>query len=293
MTINCHGQLIDLTKPRVMGILNVTPDSFYDGGKYKSDLDFLNQTEKMLDDGATFIDIGAYSSRPGAAVVETEDELNRIVPIIDLIMHNFPKAKISVDTFRAIVARQCVEHGASIINDISAGLMDDLMLTTVGELHVPYIMMHMRGTPLTMNSFTEYTDITKDLIFYFSERINAAREHGISDIVVDPGFGFSKTKEQNHDLLNRLGHLEILGQPVLAGISRKSMVYNELKINAQDALNGTSVLNTIALLHGANILRVHDVKEAVECVKLVSAVKRGSKAEVAIIDDDTVRSSEY
>lgn len=272
MTINCKGELIDLSTPKVMGILNITPDSFYDGGKHKNEADILNHVETMLNEGATFIDVGAYSSRPNAAFVTETEELQRITPIIDLILKSFPETLISVDTFRSAVAKQAIESGAAIINDISAGLLDENMLPTVANLHVPYIMMHMRGTPQTMQQFTKYDNLTKDILFYFSERIAAARALGIIDVIVDPGFGFSKTLEQNYELMKHLELFKMLDKALLVGVSRKSMIYKYLETNPQEALNGTSVLNTIALQKGAAILRVHDVKEAMECVKLMEAL---------------------
>ena len=258
--------------PQVMGILNITPDSFYDGGKYKSDASFLEQTEKMLNEGATFIDVGAASSKPSAKVVTEDDELLRIIPMVESLLKNFPEIILSIDTFRSKVARKCVNRGAAIINDISAGLLDEAMLATVANLKVPYIMMHMRGNPQTMQQMTDYGDILKDILFYFSERIAAARSNGINDLIIDPGFGFAKTLEQNYDVLNQLDLFRMLELPLLAGISRKSMVYKTLNSSANDALNGTSVLHSIALQKGANILRVHDVKEAIETIKLIEAL---------------------
>lgn len=272
MTINCKGKLIDVSTPKVMGILNVTPDSFYDGGFYKSDKDILHQVEKMLLEGATFIDIGAYSSRPDANDVNENDEVKRILPIINLIINNFPETIISVDTFRSQIAKLSIEAGAAIINDISAGKLDDNMLQTIANLKVPYIMMHMRGTPQTMNQLTVYNNLVKDVMFYFSKRIEAAKQIGIVDLIVDPGFGFAKNIKQNYQLLNQLEHFNILNLPLLVGISRKSMIYKTLKTNAQEALNGTTILNTISLLKGANILRVHDVKEAMECITLTQEI---------------------
>ena len=271
MTINCLGKIITMN-PQVMGILNITPDSFYDGGKFKTDQSFLNQTEKMLFEGASFIDIGAASSNPKVDVVSEAEELSRITKVVELMLKNFPHAILSIDTFRSEVARECISRGAAIINDISAGHLDDKMLKTVAELNVPYIMMHMRGNPQTMQSYTKYGDIIKELIFYFSERIHLARGYGINDIIIDPGFGFSKTTVQNFEVLNHLEQFAMLNLPILAGFSRKSMIYKTLKSTAEEALNGTSVLNTVALQKGANILRVHDVKEAVECIKLYSAL---------------------
>ncbi|GAA4230437.1 dihydropteroate synthase [Postechiella marina] len=272
MTINCKGKLIDLSTPKVMGILNITPDSFYDGGAHKNEKDILNHVDLMLNEGATFIDIGAYSSRPNAAHVSQDVELKRILPIISLVLKTFPETLISVDTFRSQVAKQTIEAGAALINDISAGKLDNDMLQTVANLHVPYIMMHMRGTPQTMQQQTNYNNLTKDIIFYFSERIAQAKKLGIADMIVDPGFGFAKTLEQNFELLNELELLKMLDKPILAGISRKSMIYKKLEISAKEALNGTSILNTVALQKGASILRVHDVKEALECVKLLEAL---------------------
>lgn len=272
MTINCRGQIVTM-HPQVMGILNVTPDSFYDGGSYKSDAAFLNQVDKMLSQGATFIDVGAASSNPSSKQITEQEELSRILPIVEAIIEKFPTAFLSIDTFRSNVARKCVHRGAAMINDISAGYLDGNMMHTVAELKVPYIMMHMRGTPQTMNLFMQYSNILKEMIFYFSERIAIARKHGINDIIIDPGFGFAKTTEQNFIVLNQLEQLQMLDLPILAGVSRKSMIYKTLKSTAIDALNGTTVLNTIALQKGAKILRVHDVKEAMETIKLVAALQ--------------------
>ncbi|MBA4276455.1 dihydropteroate synthase [Flavobacterium sp.] len=272
MTINCKGQLIDLTTPKVMGILNVTPNSFFDGGKYKNDSEILSRVEKMLNDGATFIDIGAYSSKPSAEFVSEVEELQRIVPIIQLILEHFPETLISIDTFRSEVAKACIENGADIINDISAGILDDKMLETIAKYNVPYIMMHMRGTPQTMQTMTNYDNIVKEILFYFSERIALARSLGINDLIVDPGFGFAKTLEQNYEVLQKMELFEMLELPLLAGVSRKSMIYKTLNSSADEALNGTTVLNTIALTKGAKILRVHDVKEAMECVTLFNKI---------------------
>ncbi len=270
MLINCKGKLVDLSSPKVMGILNCTPDSFFDGGKYKDESQFLKQAEKLLKEGADFIDIGAYSSKPNADFVTEEEETSRMVPVVELVLKHFPDTLISVDTFRASVAKAAVESGAAIVNDISAGMLDDKMLETVGKLKVPYIMMHMRGTPQTMVKLTQYDDIIKEMLLYFSERIAEARKHGINDIIIDPGFGFAKTLQQNYEVLNKMELFKITELPLLAGMSRKSMLYKLLDITPQEALNGTTVLNTIALTKGANILRVHDVKEAVECIRIFS-----------------------
>jgi dihydropteroate synthase len=272
MTIRCKEQLIDLASPKVMGILNVTPNSFFDGGKYKNDSEILSRVEKMLINGATFIDIGAYSSKPSAEFVSGEEELQRIVPIVKLILEHFPETLISIDTFRSEVAKACIENGAAIINDISAGILDDKMLETIAKYNVPYIMMHMRGTPQTMQTMTNYDNIVKEILFYFSERIAKARSLGINDLIVDPGFGFAKTLEQNYEVLQKMELFEILELPLLAGFSRKSMIYKTLHSSAEEALNGTTVLNTIALTKGAKILRVHDVKEAMESVTLFNKI---------------------
>ncbi len=269
MTINCHGKLIDLTTPRVMGILNITPNSFYDGGKYSSDKAILLQVEKLLFEGATFIDIGAYSSKPDSEFVSEELEISRLLPVLKLVLKHFPKAIISIDTFRSHVARVGIDNGAALINDISAGRLDPLMMSVVAELQVPYIMMHMKGDPQTMQSMTDYSDIIKELLFYFSQNVALARCKGINDLVIDLGIGFAKTIEQNFEVLNNLDFFQMLNLPILLGVSRKSMIYKTLESSAELALNGTTVLNTIGLQKGANILRVHDVKEAIETIKLV------------------------
>jgi dihydropteroate synthase len=268
MTINCKGQLIDLSTPKIMGILNVTPNSFYDGGKFTLSENGLLQVGKMLEEGATFIDIGAYSSKPNAEFVSEEEELSRILPVVQSVLKQFPDALLSIDTFRSEIAAVCIENGAAIINDISAGNLDEKMMDVVAKYKVPYIMMHMRGTPQTMQSHTNYENIVKEIVFYFSEKVSKARSLGINDLIIDPGFGFAKTLEQNYEVLQNLELFQMLDLPILAGISRKSMVYKPIGVTANEALNGTTVLNTIALSKGANILRVHDVKEAVECVKL-------------------------
>nr|WP_321222320.1 dihydropteroate synthase [uncultured Psychroserpens sp.] len=273
MTINCKGNLIDLSTPKIMGILNVTPDSFYDGGMYKSEKAIISQVKNMLDQGATFIDVGGYSSRPNADDILVEEELARVIPIIELILNEFPDALISVDTFRSLVAQKAFNAGACIINDISGGHLDENMLKTVANLKVPYIMMHMRGTPKTMKTLINYDDLVKDILFYFSERIAAARDLGIVDLIIDPGFGFAKTVAQNYELLKKFELLKMTNLPILAGLSRKSMIYKTLKTSSEDALNGTTILNTIALQKGASILRVHDVKEAMECIKLTQQLR--------------------
>ncbi len=275
MTINCKGQLIDLSSPKIMGILNITPDSFYDGGLYNSEKEILHQVEKMLNEGAAFIDVGAYSSRPNAELINAElinedEELKRIIPVVELILKQFPDVLLSIDTFRSNVAKHCIEAGACMINDISAGQLDHNMMITVANLNVPYVMMHMKGTPQTMQQYTNYNDLLKDILFYFSERIVEARKLGIVDLIIDPGFGFAKTLEQNYKLLNKLELFKMTELPILVGLSRKSMIYKTLDSSAKESLNGTTTLHTIALQKGANILRVHDVKEAMEVIKLMS-----------------------
>jgi dihydropteroate synthase len=273
MTLNCKGQLIDLALPKVMGILNVTPNSFYDGGKFADEKALLNQVEKMLNEGSTFIDIGGYSSKPNAEFVSEEEELQRVIPIVTTIIQKFPETLISIDTFRSKVAKESIENGAAIINDISAGNLDENMMKTVAELQVPYSMMHMKGTPQTMQLLTQYENIVKEMMFYFSEKVAQARSFGINDLILDPGFGFAKTLEQNFEVLNKLELFKMLELPILAGISRKSMIYKTLETDAKNSLNGTTSLNTISLMKSAKILRVHDVKEAVECVKLYNLLK--------------------
>lgn len=272
MTINCKGILVDLSTPKVMGILNVTPNSFYDGGKYKNETEILSQVEKMLADGASFIDIGAYSSKPNAEFVSEQEEIIRIAPVVDLVLKHFPDTMLSIDTFRSEVAKIALESGAAIINDISAGMLDDKMLEIIGKYNVPYIMMHMRGNPQTMQTLTNYEDILKEMLFYFSERVAKARTFGINDLILDPGFGFAKAIDQNYEVFQKMELFKILELPLLVGISRKSMIYKSLDIAIGDAINGTTVLNTLALTKGANIIRVHDVKEAVECVTLFNKI---------------------
>jgi dihydropteroate synthase len=274
MTINCKGKLIDLSTPKVMGILNVTPDSFYDGGQYKDESTILQQVETMLNDGATFIDIGGYSSRPGADYVTEAEELNRVIPVVDLILKYYPETLISIDTFRSEVAKKGIEAGAALINDISAGHLDNNMIDTIGTLGVPYIMMHMKGNPKTMQQLTDYDDLIKDIISYYGERIAKAHAAKINDIIIDPGFGFAKTLEQNFELLNHLELLQIVDKPLLAGISRKSMIYKTLNTTSENALNGTTALHMVALQKGAKILRVHDVKEALDCVTLFNQLSK-------------------
>jgi|TARA_B110000908_G_C10266577_1_gene464547 dihydropteroate synthase len=273
MTINCKGNLIDLSVAKVMGILNITPDSFYDGGAYKSEAAILSQVEKMLSDGATFIDVGAYSSRPEATHVSEEEELKRILPVIRLLIREFPEILISIDTFRSKIAQECIQAGAAIINDISGGSMDRKMFQTIANLQVPYIVMHMLGTPQNMQKSPIYKAVTSDLISFFADKIHQLHQLKVNDVLIDVGFGFGKTQEHNFELLKNLSLFKNLEVPILVGVSRKSMLYKTLGISAQEALNATTSANTIALLNGASILRVHDVKEAVEAVKIVAEIR--------------------
>lgn len=274
MTINCKGELIDLSSPKVMGILNVTPDSFYDGGRYKKESDILYQTEKMLSEGATFIDIGAYSSRPGADHVSLDEELKRIVPVVRLLINEFPNIRISIDTFRSEVVKATIAEGASIINDISGGNMDDRMFATIAELQIPYIMMHMQGTPQNMQQNPSYENVINEVYYFFTEQLRQLNDLKVNDVILDIGFGFGKTIEHNYELLHHLNFFQNLGVPILTGVSRKSMLYKVLDLTAKEALNATTVANTIALLNGSNILRVHDVKEAMEAIHIVSKLPR-------------------
>ena len=272
-TINCKGNLIDLSTPKVMGVINLTPDSFYDGGKLTSEKEILLQANKMLQEGATFLDLGAYSSRPGAQFVSEKEEIHRLLPVIKILLNEFPETLLSIDTFRSNVANESIYAGASLINDISAGTLDDHMFKIIAQHQVPYVMMHMRGTPETMMQNTDYTNLTKEVIYYFSERIAKARSFGINDLIADPGFGFSKTLDQNYDLFNDLELFRYLNAPLLIGISRKSMIQKKIKTTAADSLNGTTALHAIAIQKGVSILRVHDVKEAFETINLLQNLK--------------------
>jgi dihydropteroate synthase len=267
-TLNACGKLIDLRSPKVMGIINITPDSFYQASRKQNADEAVTQAGKMLAEGAHFLDIGAYSSRPGAIDISVQEETDRLLPVVEAIVKTYPQAVLSVDTFRSGVALAAIKAGAHIINDISGGQLDEEMFATVAKLQVPYIMMHMKGTPQTMVQQASYTDVFGEVFDYFAERHYRLREMGVHDVIIDPGFGFAKTHEHSYELLSRLQEFERLELPILAGVSRKRMIYNLTGGTAADALNGTTVLNTIALSKGANILRVHDVKEAVEAVKL-------------------------
>lgn len=269
ITLNIKGKPWVLDTPKVMGILNVTPDSFYDGGRFNNEDAMLKQVEKLIEEGASIIDIGGYSTRPGAPETSEDEETFRVVKSIDNILKRFPETLISVDTFRSGVAMKAVESGAVIINDVSGGTLDDKMFETVAAAKVPYILMHMRGNPSNMQTFVDYDNLLEDMLTFFQERVYALQQAGVADIVIDPGFGgFAKTIHQNFEILRNLNYFQILNLPILAGLSRKSTIYKSLNIEAAEALNGTTVLNTIALVNGAKILRVHDVKEAVEAIKL-------------------------
>ncbi len=268
-TLNAGGKLIDLSIPKVMGILNSTPDSFYDGGRHETVETALKQAERLLEAGADIIDIGAYSSRPGATAIGPMAELDRLLPVVEAVAGRFPEATLSVDTFRAEVARAAIGAGAHIVNDISGGTLDDAMFATVAELQVPYILMHMRGDPKTMQRHTAYDDLATEISLFFGTRIAALRQLGVVDIILDPGFGFAKTMEQNYELLRRLDELHVHGLPLLGGVSRKSMIYKKLGITADEALNGTTVLNTVLLTKGVKLLRVHDAKAAKEAITLL------------------------
>jgi dihydropteroate synthase len=268
-TLQVQGKIINLNSPKVMGILNVTPDSFYDGGRYNQNGTFLKHAEKMIREGADFIDVGGYSSRPGAVDIPVEEELSRTTPVIRALKKEFPFVLLSIDTFRSQVADAAVNEGAGIVNDISAGDLDPAMYETMAKLQVPYIAMHMRGTPQTMNQLTHYENLLKNLIDFFHQKIQKLTAAGVKDVIVDPGFGFAKTPAQNFELLKHLNQLHVLERPMLVGLSRKSMIWRTLEISPEDSLNGTSVLNTMALIKGASILRVHDVKQAREVIALV------------------------
>lgn len=272
--INVNGRLMDLSEPQVMGILNVTPDSFYAGSRSETEKDIVQRLHQIIDEGASIIDIGGYSSRPNAEHISAEEEMNRLRNGLEIIRKHSPNAVVSVDTFRTDVAKMCVEeYGVAIINDISAGQMDEQMFPTIAKLGVPYIIMHMKGTPQDMQVSPKYDHFLKEIFYYFSEKVQKLRDLGVKDIIIDPGFGFGKTLEHNYELMNHLEEFNLFELPLLVGVSRKSMIYKLLGTTPEEALNGTTALHTIALLKGANILRVHDVKEAVESIKIVQKMK--------------------
>lgn len=266
-TLNCRGRLLSLEDPVVMGILNATPDSFFDGGRYPTDKALMSRVEQMLSEGAVIIDVGGMSSRPGASIVEEEEEKRRVLPVIEAIARRFPEAILSVDTIRASVARSAVEAGGHLVNDISAGRLDDAMYETVADLGVPYILMHMQGTPKTMQQQPVYEEIVGDILDFFTEEVGKLRDRGVKDIILDPGFGFGKTITHNYRLLKYMHVFKILDIPVLAGISRKGMIYKLLGSTPEEALNGTTALHMVALQQGASILRAHDVRQAVEVIR--------------------------
>lgn len=277
-TLNCKGTLLDLSRPRIMGILNTTPDSFFDGGVYNSVDAALTQAEKMLNQGADLLDVGGMSSRPGAELIDADEELRRVIPVLEALHQTFPEALLSIDTFRGKVARAAVDAGACMINDISAGSLDSSLLPTVVELQVPYVLMHMQGAPKTMQQKPEYKQVVEEVFDFLNERMQNLRAQGLHDIVLDPGFGFGKSLSHNYQLLKNLHIFKLGGAPVLAGISRKSMICKALGVNPGKALNGTTALHMVALQQGANILRVHDVKEAAECIRLYELLENPEQA---------------
>ncbi len=279
-TLNVNGKLLDLSTPKVMGILNVTPDSFYASSRKESDEDIINRTKEIIDEGGAIIDLGAYSSRPNAEDISVEEEMKRLRNALELISTNFSSSSLilSVDTFRADVAKMCVEeYGVGIINDISGGTLDENMFQMAAHLQVPYILMHMKGTPQTMQDNPNYNHVIGDIFLYFAQKIDSLRQLGVNDIILDPGFGFGKNLAHNYELLNYISDFSLFELPVLVGFSRKSMIYQLLKKTPNEGLNGTTVLNTIALLQGAQILRVHDVEEAMEAIEIVETMKQAKR----------------
>ena len=274
-TLNIKGELLSLNIPVVMGILNVTPDSFYESSRKQGEAAIVKRIEAIVSEGATFVDIGGYSSRPNAEDISVEEEWNRLKPALKILCNDYPDVFVSVDTFRADIAKRAVEeYGVAVINDISGGAIDESMFETVAKLNVPYVLMHMKGVPQTMHQHTDYANMIEEIMLYFAEKMRDLRLLGVNDVIIDPGFGFSKTLEQNYELIRHLNEFSMmLESPLLIGISRKKMIYDLLEVTADEALNGTTALNTFALLNGADILRVHDVKSAVEVVKIVSKIK--------------------
>jgi len=276
VTLNVRGKLIDLSTPKVMGIINLTPDSFYAGSRQPKVNDALQQAEKMLSEGAAFLDLGAYSSRPNADDISVQEETDRLLPVVEAILKTFPDAILSIDTFRSQVAGAAIQAGAHIINDISGGELDKDMFATVARLNAPYILMHMKGNPKTMNQLAVYDDVFSEVFDYFTEKYQQLKALGVTDVILDPGFGFAKKPEHGYALLNRLEEFQALQLPLLVGVSRKRMIYAQLNTTAEEALNGTTVLNTVALVKGAGILRVHDVTAAIQAVKLLQLLKNNN-----------------
>lgn len=277
-SINLNGRLLDLSQPVVMGIINVTPDSFFDGGKYKTEKRVVKRAEEILEQGGAVIDIGAVSTKPGSEGISTKDEIERLLPAVRAVKKEFPNAFISIDTYRSWVALKIIEEcGPCMVNDVSGGNFDDHMFDTIGKLEVPYVLMHMQGTPLKMQQNPEYGDIIRDISMFFTEQVKKLTKAGVKDVIIDPGFGFGKNLEHNYELLNRLDSFKVFQLPLMVGVSRKSMICKLLKLNPENALNGTSVVNTLALMGGADILRVHDVSEAVEAVRILNMVRSTSK----------------
>ena len=273
-TINLDGKIIDLSQPVVMGILNVTPDSFFDGGKYKTEKKILKRAEEILEQGGKIIDIGAVSTKPGQEAISTKEEIDRLLPAVKAVRKMFPDANISIDTYRSWVALKIIEDcGPCMVNDVSGGNFDANMFDTIGKLGVPYILMHMQGTPIKMQEDPQYEDIIRDISLFFTDRVKKLTKAGVKDVIIDPGFGFGKNLEHNYELLNRLDSFKVFQLPLLVGISRKSMIYKLLGSNPEEALNGTSVVNTLALMGGADLLRVHDVQEAVEAVRIMNMLR--------------------
>ena len=277
-SINLNGRLLDLSQPVVMGIINVTPDSFFDGGKYKTEKKVVKRAEEILEQGGAVIDIGAVSTKPGSEGISTKDEIERLLPAVKAVKKEFPNAFISIDTYRSWVALKIIEEcGPCMVNDVSGGNFDDHMFDTIGKLGVPYVLMHMQGTPLKMQQNPEYSDIIRDISMFFTEQVKKLTKAGVKDVIIDPGFGFGKNLDHNYELLNRLDSFKVFQLPLMVGVSRKSMICKLLNIKPDDALNGTSVVNTLALMGGADILRVHDVSEAVEAVRILNMVRTTSK----------------
>lgn len=268
-TINCGGELIDLSQPSVMGIVNVTPDSFYGNSRAQSDSELVDRSGQLLEEGAAFLDLGAYSTRPDAAEVTEQEEIDRMVPAVEAIVKAFPKAILSIDTFRSEVAKAAIHAGGHIVNDVAGGTLDENMFETVAQLQVPYILMHMRGTPKTMQQLTDYENLTQDITFDLAAKVQHLRKIGVNDVIIDLGFGFAKSTAQNYELMHNLEHFHMLDCPILVGISRKSMIYKPLNISPEKALHGTTVLNTIAIQKGAHILRVHDVEAAAHVIQIM------------------------